>query len=271
MTLEDYNAVMRPKVHGTWNLHRQLPKDMDFFIMLSSVSGIIGNATQAAYAAGSTFMDAFAAYRNFLGFPATTLDLGVITGIGYLAENKELAEGMERQGFEGTNEDRLMALIYSAIAEPRRRGPLAQVVTGLGTWEEGTSLSSFDTPPFAHFRRRTLDSSGKNGQADSSDRFRVALRQAITFEEAADIICAALVDRISSRSSIPVDNINTSKAITEFGIDSLVAVELRNWIARDMDSTIPILDLLANQSLLQLSAKIGHKSRLVNIVTAEKS
>ena len=271
MTLEDYKGVMRPKVHGTWNLHRQLPKEMDFFLMLSSVSGIIGNATQAAYAAGSTFMDAFASYRNSLGFPATTLDLGVIVGIGYLAENKELAEGMERQGFESTDEERLMALIHSAIAEPRRQGPLAQIVTGLGTWKEGISLSSFDSPPFAHFRRRALDSKGGKGQADSLDRVGDALRRATTFEEAADRICAALVDRISSRSSIPVDNINTSKAITEFSIDSLVAVELRNWIAREMDSTIPILDLLANQSLQQLSAKIAQKSRLVNVATAEKS
>ncbi|KAL6715297.1 hypothetical protein ACLMJK_007562 [Lecanora helva] len=269
MTLEDYNAVMRPKVHGTWNLHRQLPKDMDFFLMLSSVSGIIGNATQAAYAAGSTFMDAFASYRTSLGLPATTLDLGVITGIGYLAENKELAEGMERQGFEGTNEERLMALIHSAIAEPCRQGPLSQIVTGLGTWKEGTSLSSFDLPPFAHFRRRGLESKGGNG-GDSSDRIGDALRRTLTFEEATDRVCMALVDRISSRSSIPVDNINTSKAITEFGIDSLVAVELRNWIAREMDSTIPILDLLANQSLQQLSAKIAQKSRLVNVST-EKS
>ena len=270
MTLEDYNAVIRPKVHGTWNLHRQLPKDMDFFLMLSSVSGIIGNATQAAYAAGSTFLDAFASYRNSLGLPATTLDLGAITGIGYLAENKELAEGIERQGFEGTNEERLMALIHVAIAEPRQQGPLAQVVTGLGTWKEGTSLGSFDSPPFAHFRRRALDANGGNGQADSSGRVGDALRQASTFEEAADRICAALVDRISSRSLIPVDNIDTSKAITEFGIDSLVAVELRNWIAREMESTIPILDLLANQSLLQLSATIGQKSRLVKVATAEK-
>ena len=199
------------------------------------------------------------------------LDLGVITGIGYLAENKELAESMECQGFEGTSEERLMALIHSAIAEPRRQGPLGQTVTELGTWKEGTSLGSFDMPPFAHFRRRTLDSNGENGQAGSLDRLGGALRRATTFEEAADRICAALVDKISSRSSIPVDNINTSKLITEFGIDSLVAVELRNWIAREMDSTIPILDLLANQSLLQLSAKIGQKSRLVNVATAEKS
>ena len=68
-----------------------------------------------------------------------------------------------------------------------------------------------------------------------------------------------------------LDNFNTSKAITDFGIDAVVAVELRNWIAREMDSMIPILSLLANQSLQQLLAEIGQKSRLVGVATAEKS
>ena len=274
MTLEDFNAVMRPKVHGTWNLHKLLlPHPLDFFLMLSSVSGIIGNATQAAYAAGSTFMDSFASYRNSLGLPATTLDLGVITGIGYLTKNKELAEGMERQGFEGTNEEQLMALIQSAIAEPRQQGALAQTITGLGSYQAGSSLGAFDTPPFAHFRRRAaLESSGgggggtqKGGRGSASDRIGDTLRQASSFEEAVEKIGSALVARIAARSGIPAENIDTAKAITEFGIDSLVAVELRNWLAREMESTVPILDLLANQSLVMLAGKIAHKSRLVTV------
>ena len=270
MSLEDYNAVMKPKVQGTWNLHNQLPRDMDFFLMLSSVSGVIGNATQAAYAAGSTFMDAFAAYRNSLGLAAVTLDLGVITGVGYLAENKELAQGMERQGFEGTNEERLMALIRSAIEHPRRQGSTAQMVTGLGSWKEGISLSALDSPPFAHFRRRAVQLNSGNQKSDASEHIGDTLRQSQTFEEAVERICTALVDKIASRSSLPPENINTSKPITEYGIDSLVAVELRNWISREMDSTIPILDLLANQSLLQLSTKVGQKSRFVTQQISEK-
>ena len=271
MTLEDYDAVMRPKVHGTWNLHNQLPKDMDFFLMLSSISGVIGNATQAAYAAGSTFLDAFAAYRNSLGVPAVTLDLGVITGTGYLAENKELAQGMERQGFEGTNERKLMALIQSAIAQPQKQGPVAQTVTGLGTWKPDVSLNYFDSPLFAHFRRRALQSNGGTRSSGSLGQVGDALRHVKTLEEAIDRICTALIDKIASRSSILAENISSSKPVTDYGIDSLVAVELRNWITREMDSTIPILELLANQSILQLSAKIAQKSLLVTLMGAEKA
>jgi len=267
MTVDDYNAVLQPKFQGTWNLHEFLPKDMDFFLMLSSVSGVIGNATQAPYAAGSTFMDAFSTYRNSLGLPSVTLDLGVITGIGYLAENKELSEGMERQGFEGTNETKLMALIQSAITEPRREGVLSQTVTGLGTWKEGVSLGNFDQPLFAQFRRQALSSN--EGEGNSADSIRDDLRSCKTMDDAANKVCAALIDKLAARLSTPVENISSSKAMSEYGVDSLVAVEMRNWIAKEMESTIPILELLANSSLLQLAGKIAQRSKLVTVAEGE--
>ena len=163
LTLEDYDTVMRPKVYGTWDLYRPLAKDIDFFIMLLSFfimllseSGIIGKATKAAHIAGSTFLDGFALYRNPLSFPATTLDLGIIIEISHPAENKALAEGIKRRGFESTDEESLMAPIHSEVVEPRRQGGLAPIVMGVGSWKEGTSLCSFHTPPFAHFPRRVL-------------------------------------------------------------------------------------------------------------------
>ena len=77
MSLQDYNDVMRPKVDGIWNLHNRLSKvDLDFFIMLSSVIGLAGDASQAAYSSASVFQDAFADFRNTQGLPAVTLDLG---------------------------------------------------------------------------------------------------------------------------------------------------------------------------------------------------
>lgn len=87
MTLADYEAAIRPKVYGTWDLHNQLPRELDFFLTLSSTSGIIGNASQAAYAVVFTFLDALVNYRNGLGLAAATLDLGVILDVGYVAEN----------------------------------------------------------------------------------------------------------------------------------------------------------------------------------------
>ncbi|OGM48922.1 polyketide synthase [Aspergillus bombycis] len=264
MTLDDYTAVLQPKYHGTWNLHRYLPSDLDWFIMLSSISGIIGNATQAAYAAGSTFMDSFAAYRNSLGLPAVSLDLGVITDAGYLAENKELASKMGQQGFQGTDSKTLMSLIEVAIMSCQKDRTISQIITGLGQWKSGRSLPNFDAPLFSHFRRLHLGTS-VNAQTEISNTLRQDLQATKSLEDAAAVIYTALSARVATNLSIPVDNINPTGPITEYGIDSHVAVELRNWISKHMEGTVPILDILASSSLMELAGKIADRSSLVRV------
>ncbi len=70
MTIEDWNAAVDPKVKGTWNLHHEsvsAAADLDFFVLFSSISGIIGQPGQGNYASANTFLDAFAQYRMTLG------------------------------------------------------------------------------------------------------------------------------------------------------------------------------------------------------------
>ncbi|KAJ5142544.1 Acyl transferase/acyl hydrolase/lysophospholipase [Penicillium bovifimosum] len=254
MELDDYRNVMGPKYNGTWNLHRHLPNNLDFFLMLSSISGVIGNPTQAAYAAGCAFMDSFAAYRRGLGLPAVSLDLGPITDVGYLAENKELAAKMERQGFQGTDTPTLLSLIQVAISQPPSAE--AQLITGLGQWREFESLGNFDAPMFSHFRYR-FQSHGKSaGLGDSAEELKNELDAAKMVDQATVIICDALTKKIASHLSIPVENINPSNPVSEYGVDSHVAVELRNWVSKSMGCTVPILEILA-RSMLELSHKIA--------------
>ncbi|KAE8132883.1 hypothetical protein BDV38DRAFT_287358 [Aspergillus pseudotamarii] len=264
MTLGDYTAVLKPKYHGTWNLHRYLPSHLDWFIMLSSISGIIGNATQAAYAAGSTFMDSFATYRNSLGLSAVSLDLGVITDAGYLAENKDLALKMEQQGFQGTDTKTVMSLIEVAITSCQKDRTTSQIITGLGRWKASRSLPNFDAPLFSHFRRLHLDTT-VSSQTEIPDTLRQDLRATKTLEDATAVIYTALSARVATHLSVPVDSINPVGPITEYGIDSHVAVELRNWISKHIDGTVPILEILASSSLMELAGKIAERTNLVRV------
>jgi NADP-dependent 3-hydroxy acid dehydrogenase YdfG len=86
MTHEMWQGTIRPKIHGTQLLHNLLPKDMDFFVMLSSISGVVGNRSQANYAAGNTFQDALARHRRQQGLPAVSIDLGLMLDIGLIAQ-----------------------------------------------------------------------------------------------------------------------------------------------------------------------------------------
>lgn len=238
--------------------------------MLSSISGVIGNATQGAYAAGSSFMDSFAAYRNSLGLPAVALDLGVVGGIGYLSKNKGLAAAMERQGFHVTDPEILLALIQSAITVPRRQEGLqpAQTVSGLGTWKQGQSLANFDAPLFAHVRRRFLSlnsSTPAPGDSDTTDNLSDALGACASLDDAGVVILAALTRHLAARLSVPEEDIDADKAPSEYGVNSLVAVEMRRWIATEMQSTVPMLEIMASGSLAGLARKVGEKSKLVKV------
>jgi acyl carrier protein len=268
MTLTDYNAAMRPKVDGVWNLHNRLSRtDVDFFIMLSSLSGLVGNPSQAAYVAASLFLDAFADFRNRLGLPAVSLDLGRVVGVGFVAENEAASRGVRKLWSRDIDEAELMALIASAMVAPRRAdGRPGASITGLKPWAPaaGTAL---EPPMFSHFRRATMrkGAAGADGGARVlASRVRAVLREAMSLDEAARYACDAVMEKMATLLMVPTADISASRSMADYGMDSLVAVEMRNWLVREMDATVPILDLLANVSLQELSAKIVQRSKIVN-------
>lgn len=127
MPHSSYTSCLAPKVAGSWNLHTHLPPDMDFFIMLSSICGIVGNRGQSNYAAGNTYQDALATYRRARGLAASTLDLGNILSVGYIAENQATLNANPLFFFahDGVREDEFLALVEHHV--DRRRGlPVAR-------------------------------------------------------------------------------------------------------------------------------------------------
>jgi acyl transferase domain-containing protein/NADPH:quinone reductase-like Zn-dependent oxidoreductase/acyl carrier protein len=90
LTWERFEAVMRPKVLGSWHLHdatRHLP--LDFFVLFSTGSSIMGAAGQANYAAANGFLDGLAHHRRSLGLPATSINWGAWSGVGMAATVSE--------------------------------------------------------------------------------------------------------------------------------------------------------------------------------------
>jgi hypothetical protein len=264
MTLDDFVAGVRPKVQGTWNLHNHLSKtDIDFFVMLSSISGVIGNTSQAQYAAASAFLDAFADYRNSLNLPAITIDLGVVHDVGYVANNKKLQKGFEDQNFEMIESTELLAMLEECITTPMRGNRSGQTVTGLGTYKPENSLPVHALPMFSHFRR----SNATEAQSDEGDtviKARDVLKNAQTISEAATGVASSITGKISSLVMLPIEDISADRSMADYGIDSLVAVEMRNWLFREMDVAASILELLANVSILQLAEKLLRRSKLAN-------
>lgn len=80
MSARQWDAAVQAKVTTSWNLHLASRADraLDFFVMFSSVSGIVGTRGQANYAAGNAFQDALAVHRRSLGQPAVAIAVGML-------------------------------------------------------------------------------------------------------------------------------------------------------------------------------------------------
>jgi hypothetical protein len=92
MTYQQYQAAVGPKVQGPWGLQAFLDKGLDFFVMLSSITSIVGNRGQANYAAGNAYQDALARQLVSRGVKAVSINLGTIKLVGYVAENHEMVQ-----------------------------------------------------------------------------------------------------------------------------------------------------------------------------------
>ncbi|KAF5121796.1 Highly reducing polyketide synthase gloL [Metarhizium anisopliae] len=80
MSFADWNTAVGPGVRGTWHLHEAISdiNELEFFVLLSSCSGIVGQWGQANYAAANTFLDAFVHFRHGRGLVASVIDLGAM-------------------------------------------------------------------------------------------------------------------------------------------------------------------------------------------------
>lgn len=264
MTFPDFSQVIQPKYAGAWNVHNVLSDtgaNLDYFVVLSSAAGILGSRGQGAYAAANTFLDSFVQYRVRNGLPGTSLDLTAVTDAGYLAENAERQEDIIRNfGNETVSEQEVLALLSAAV---RGVSP-PQVLTGLklhvqsdGSWPYYASDARF-----TQLKAESLAAAEREGlvpkaAASPGNAFRAAK----TDEEAIAIAGQGILQKLSDVLTIDVTNLDATRNITSYGLDSLTAIELRNWIAKELRANLQILELLSSGTVNDLAAIIVQKTR----------
>lgn len=275
MDHDQWEGCLAPKVQGTWNLHKHLPTDMDFFVMLSSVAGLVGNRGQSNYAAGNTFQDALAVYRRSKGMAATCLDLCNIMSVGFVAENQETLNKNPLFFFshDGIREDEFLSFIeFHLDAERAARIGAPQVAVGLAPLsvfrQRGLPEPTFiKTPLFRTLRSASEGILEKDGASDEEGGVSVtnALKFAESLDAATVLVSDALVKRLSRTMRIPIADIDISKPIHVYGVDSLVAMEVRNYLASECGCEISVLDIMGNKPIELLSRDIAKGSKFVRL------
>ncbi len=278
MTVDDYHAALRPKVQGSINLHEALQEHrLDFFIMLSSVVGIIGNNGQANYASACTFQDAFARYRTGLGLPTRSIDIGMIEDAGYVSEHVEALRFLTAQGFRGVKVNELLAVIDYAIMQPIRDVDDCQLMIGLEAASSSTTGSlaaNFSDAKFSRLRSQrnatTGDAVGSDATQGGSNSLPRQLQSAQSTAEEHRILLSAIITQIAKILVVPAEDVNPAQSISHYGGDSLSAVELRNWFARELEASFGVMEILSGRSIEAVAGEVLVRSKVVQDARAKK-
>ncbi|KAJ5291777.1 hypothetical protein N7478_001028 [Penicillium angulare] len=275
LSLEDYEAVIKPRIHGIWNLQNTLQSstissNLDFFITLSSAASFVGNLGQSPYAASGTFMAALAAYPKTSGVPYTTIDLPIVRGVGYLSDDSKREEIAAQLGTESVDATDIRGLVAAAMRNEMQETCNGHCVVGFdGVKTTPASEQPFwvkDTKLCQLLRLSTLAGTGALSDAVTSNDQTppaTAIRQCQSRDAAEAIIVTALAQKLSSILMRPMEEMNPAAPIAIYGLDSLVAIEIRNWITRELEANMQVLEILAGESLPALSEHIMRKSGII--------
>lgn len=265
MTWKEYTQVIEGKVQGGWNFHYALENTpLDFFVAISSAAGAVGNRGQAAYSAANCFLNALVQHRLAKGLPASSLDLTAVSDSGYLAHDLEKAAEVARTlGGDTICEAEVLALLNAAID-----GTLSSVcgnhtITGMRIT---ATLRPFwtDDAKFKAMRLAAEEEAAKNASANAGAiSFNAALKASKSRAEAEDVVCRGLVDKISSVLMLEMEDMDVTRSLSHYPLDSLVAIEIRNFITREFEANMQVLELLSSGSIQTLAKGVCAKSKIV--------
>jgi acyl transferase domain-containing protein/nucleoside-diphosphate-sugar epimerase/phospholipid N-methyltransferase len=259
----DFATVLAPKVQGSQYLDELFGNDtkLDFFVLFSSLTCIMGNAGQAAYSAANNFMTGLVEQRRRRGLSASVIHIAMMVGLGYVHRASEDIEAGLRHKLMTLAETDLHDMLAEAIVEGSRQKhetSHGEIITGL---KQGSASFWRENPRLWHYlveesdeKARPGASQGHDGQrgkqkTESVDKLLAASTNDV---EALDVLVDCFVTMLSSILQMMPDQLDRNTRVADLGIDSLVAVQVRSWFLKEVGVDVPVLKVLGNNSATQL-------------------
>ncbi|KAI0434083.1 hypothetical protein F5Y09DRAFT_328533 [Xylaria sp. FL1042] len=271
MSTSKMQEILAPKVEGANNLEDAFrDDDLDFFVMFSSVSSVVGNAGQSFYAAGNGYLNGMVRQRRKRGLAASTFDIGRVVGIGYIETvGQVVREQLIGLGIQAISETDLRLsfaeTIQAGFPDPRdeKELPDAVVTMGVRTFREDEDIKGpwFTNPLFSHcvIEKKAVgaDSGDKNNKATLPVAQQLAA--AGTKEQALDILLDCFSAKLRIIIQLGDQAIDKDAPLIDLGIDSLVAVEVRSWFLKELKVDIPVLKVVGGASPAELCQRAFEK------------
>lgn len=240
LSWDRFRAVLEPKVTGGRHLHRAtLGLDLDHFVLFASTAGLLGSPGQAHYAAANAFLDGLAHHRRGLGLPALSVDWGPWEAGMVTQLSRRLRDRIADTGFTPLETGPAFAALDRLLA-----GPGGQYGVFAVDWARylarfpGTRTVTTDDAP------------GRPAQdgAEAVGRLRREWPGAVP-ERRRELVFDYLRGMLATRLGMPGTAVDEDLSLSAAGLDSLVAVEVRGQVFRDLDVDLPLTGLLEGKAV----------------------
>ncbi|KAK8104667.1 lovastatin nonaketide synthase [Apiospora kogelbergensis] len=266
MAWADYQAALRPKLQGARALDRALgDAPLDFFLMTSSISAVLGNPGQANYCAANSYLDFLALSRRRRGLAACSVALPMVEDVGVVAENAAVAEALARKMPFGINEKEMLAGFEAAmlhgrpVAGEQHKEQLGDVQLVLGLEPEAMlrameedELDPSDSFWYRDMRmasvRATLEAKRKERGAgaggDGAARSFTSTLEGMPEDEMLQALGLHIVKRAARILGLEAETFKLEgMSVANHGVDSMIGVELQRWLFTEFGLKISVTTL----------------------------
>ena len=248
LSWEQFETVFAPKVRGSWNLHTALlPDALDFFVLFSSAAAVMGGAGQANYAAANAFLDQLAQYRRNEGLPALSVNWGPWADVGMAALDDNRGARLADRGLESIPVREGTELLDVLLQQ--RPAAVAVMPIVWARWADNFP-EALGTPFLSELSSEWSGIATPNGPQNS---IRQALLACDSPVAALELLQGYLRAAAAKILRIPEERLSLKVSLVRFGLDSLMAVELKNRIENDFAVNMPAARLLQGPSVAELA------------------
>ncbi|WP_199270405.1 type I polyketide synthase [Stappia indica] len=259
LTREQLDAVLAPKVRGAQLLDALTRGDaLRQFVLFSSATTLVGNPGQANYVAANGYLEGLAARRRTEGLPGLAVAWGAISDAGYLARNADVGDLLARKlGRHALTAREALDGLATLMALPQDDAVAAAPGYARIDWAAARRDLALLATPFAE---RLGIAAGNDGAGEGGAIDLAALVKGLDRASAIAKICKLLAVEIGRILRIGEDDIDPARPLTEVGMDSLMALELRMAAERQFGIDIPLMSLANGATLSDMATRIADQA-----------
>jgi acyl transferase domain-containing protein/acyl carrier protein len=246
------STVLRPKMVGGWLLHRLLREaPLDFFVVFSSAGSLIGQPGQGNYAAANAFLDALAHHRRAQGLAGLSINWGAWAELGFAETEggRVLTRRLALLGIRSMPPVQALEVMERLLHETA-----TQVVALPVNWRQYHEFYSAGTEPPLLSDLANEEAARPSEKAPPGEK-RTAILEADPAERA-QLLESYVSEQVARVLGLSPSQLDIQQPLTNLGLDSLMAVELKNRISADLGVNVPMVKFLQGFSVAQAATQL---------------